>query len=171
MTYNIHPILVHFPVALLFLYSIIKILPLAKWWPNVAWKDIERTLLIFGVLGACAAMLTGETAQRIEEPPRDLVEAHSNFAAVATFFYCVLLFAEIVSIIKSKYGAAIKSEWMQKGMIIIETNLSNGIVSKIIAFLGLISITVTGMLGGVMVYGLTADPLAPIVLKILGINL
>jgi len=49
--------------------------------------------------------------------------------------------------------------------------LSTKIISKILAILGLVAITFTGMLGGVMVYGLSTDPLAPIILKILGIIL
>jgi hypothetical protein len=47
--------------------------------------------------------------------------------------------------------------------------LTEKTLSKVLAFLGLVSITITGMLGGVMVYGVTADPLAPMVLKLLGL--
>ncbi|MCR4311379.1 MAG: hypothetical protein NUV54_02320 [Candidatus Taylorbacteria bacterium] len=51
MTYNLHPIVVRFPIALLVLYSIIKVLPLFKWFPSVSWKHIELALPVFGVLG------------------------------------------------------------------------------------------------------------------------
>lgn len=41
---------------------------------------------------------------------------------------------------------------------------------SLLAVVGLFAITITGVLGGSIVYGTTADPLAPIVLKMLGLN-
>jgi hypothetical protein len=35
---------------------------------------------------------------------------------------------------------------------------------------GLLAISLTGLLGGVLVYGTSADPIAGLVLKLLGIN-
>lgn len=154
MTYNIHPIVVHFPVAFLFLYSIIKIIPLKKWFPSISWKQIERFLLFLGVLGAIAALFTGGIAEQLVQPNHRLVEAHSTFAFISTIIYGLLILIEIIAILKSKY-----------------INLSNGKFSKFLAFLGLISISITGMLGGVMVYGVSADSLAGMLLKLLGINL
>lgn len=171
MTYNIHPIIIHFPVALLFLYSIIKILPLVKWLPDIHWKHIKRTLLFVGVLGAFAAILTGDTAREIMQPDTQLVEAHENFAYLSAWLYGLLLLGEIASVAKSQYSSKIHSKMLQTCMTFIEKVLCNGVVSKLLAFFGLIAISVTGLLGGVMVYGPSADPLAGIVLKILGIDL
>ena len=171
MTYNIHPILVHFPIALLFLYSIIKILPFKKWFPNVQWNHIERALLSFGVLGAFAADATGSLAQHLVHPNHQLVDAHSTFAAWSTFLYCILLAGEVASVIRSEYGSKIHSKILHKLLALCEKILCNPIFSKIVALLGFVAISVTGLLGGTMVYGITADPLANIVLKLLGINL
>ncbi len=171
MTYNIHPIIVHFPIALLFIYSVIKILPLAKWWPNVSWKHIERVFLFLGVLGAIAALITGNIAKGLVRPEEDLVNAHSMFAFFTVFLYAVLLFGETVAIFKSKCIERAKSKRVEDALNSIENVLSSGVISKIIAFVALISITITGMLGGVMVYGLSADPFAGTVLKLLGIEL
>jgi len=169
--YNIHPLLVHFPVALLFVYSIIKILPLKKWFPKVAWRDIERALLVFGVLGAFAADATGDIAEHIAHPNRQLVEMHSTFAGIATFLYGALLAGEILSVIKSTYWNLITIPVVQKILTILEKILCNRFVSNALAVLGLIAISVTGLLGGVMVYGLTADPVAGMVVRLLGIHL
>jgi uncharacterized membrane protein len=154
MTYNLHPILVHFPIALLFLYSVIKIFPLAKWFPAVPRKQIERILLFVGFLGALAALFTGPIAAKLVVPNEALVKAHSTFAFFATLIYALLVLGEIISYFKFR-----------------ENFLSQGWFSKILALAGLVAITVTGMLGGVMVYGLSADPFAGMVLKILGITL
>jgi uncharacterized membrane protein len=172
MTYDIHPILVHFPIAFLFIYSIIKILPFKEWFPKIAWRDIERVLLVIGILGAFASLATGDTAKDINRSNNQLVEAHSTFADIATWLYGALLFGEVVSVINiyitrldQKYSLLLKITFF------LEKVFCNKSFSTIIAFLGLISITLTGLLGGVLVYGTSADPLASIVLKILGISL
>lgn len=171
MTYNIHPILVHFPIALLVLYSFIKIVPFKRWFPNISWKHIEIALLLVGVLGAFVALSTGELAEHLSRPNRELVNMHAGFASASTWFYGLILIGEILTfvtpIIVSKFNVPL----VTKLFTYIQQILTNNIISNLLAFLGLIAITVTGLLGGVMVYGLTADPIARIVLQILGINL
>lgn len=171
MTYNIHPILVHFPIALLLIYSFIKIVPFKRWFPNVSWKHIEIALLVFGVLGAFVASSTGELAEELVNPDRQLVEMHSVFAAASTWFYGLILVGEILSLINPFIILKFNIPPITKLLVYIQQILTNEILSILLAFLGLIAITVTGLLGGVMVYGLTADPIAPIVLQILGISI
>ncbi len=171
MTYNIHPIIVHFPVALLFLYSFIKIVPFKKWIPSFSWDSVLRALLFFGILGAFAAYMTGDTARALFGPSRSIVEAHESFASISIFIYTVLLIREFLPVFKAKYFEKIKSEEIKKIILLVEKVLTQKALSKILAFLGLVSITITGMLGGIMVYGLSADPIAPLVLKILGLQL
>lgn len=163
MSYNIHPIFVHFPIAMLFLYSIIKVLPFKKWFPAVAWRQIERALLVVGVLGAFAALATGDTAEHLLQPRpnRQLVEMHSTFGALATWIYGALLLGEIAAMSKIKNSF----------VLFVERVLCNPFFSGVLAALGFIAIAITGMLGGVIAYGLTADPIAPILLKLLGISL
>jgi uncharacterized membrane protein len=171
MNYNIHPILVHFPIALLFIYSIIKVLPLKKWLPEVFWKHIEIALLVFGFLGALAANATGEIAEHLINPVRMLVETHSTFAAVSIGLYGTILAGEVLHFLNLNYKKYIPAGIVQKCVDFFEKLLCNNFVSKILAVFGFVAITVTGLLGGVMVYGTTADPLAGIVLKLLGINI
>ena len=171
MSYNIHPLLVHFPIALLFVYSIIKMLPFDKWFPKVAWKDIERALLLVGVLGAFAALATGDAAEHAFHPNRQLVDMHSNFAALATGLYGALLAGELLMVVNPWLMKKIRSGALMKFLTVLEKILTNRAFSKILAFLALIAISITGLLGGVMVYGASADPVAGIVLKMLGITL
>jgi uncharacterized membrane protein len=169
MSYNIHPLLVHFPIALLLVYSVIKIIPLRKWFPNVSWKHIERALLVFGILGAGAALLTGETAEYLTRPNHDLVETHSLFAATATWLYGILLAGELITFINPWIATKLKSPALLKTFSFLGELLRHPILSTTLAVLGLIMISLTGLLGGVMVYGTSADPVAPFVLKILGL--
>jgi uncharacterized membrane protein len=171
MSYNIHPLFVHFPIALLFLYSIIKILPFEKWFPKVAWRDIGRVLLVVGVLGAFTALLTGKTAEHLFHPNRQLVSDHIDFAVTSTCLYGALLAGEIISFVNArrfKYGKNWK--FISPVLVFLEQVLCNRILSAIIALIGLIAISCTGILGGVMVYGPTADPLAGVLLHLLGIT-
>ncbi len=172
MNYNIHPLFVHFPIALLVVYSVLKILPLSIWFPNVEWKQIERALLGFGVLGAFAALATGDAAEQITKPSHQLVEMHSTFATVSTVLYGALLLGDVSTILNTiNWIKNTKNLFVKKVFIILELILCNKILSGIVAFIGLLSITVTGLLGGAMVYGVTADPFANMVVQFLGITI
>jgi uncharacterized membrane protein len=171
MTYNIHPILVHFPIAMLFMYSVIKIMPFKKWFPAVAWRDIERVLLVIGVLGAYAALASGETAENSIRLNRQLIEVHALFATLATWIYAALLVGEIAAIMNAKhYQYKQRFQWISPIVHFLERILCNKRFSYVFALIGFIAISVTGILGGVLAYGLSADPIAPYLIKILGIT-
>ncbi len=170
MTYNIHPIFVHFPIAFLLIYSFVKIVPFYKWLPNVAWAQIQRALLLVGVLGAFVASSTGELAEELVNPNHQLVEMHSTFASVSTWVYALLLVGEVLILLIPIITQKLNLPQIVKFLTFAKDLLTHKVVSGVLAFVGLITITVTGLLGGVMVYGTSADPLAGIVLKILGIN-
>lgn len=171
MTYDIHPIFVHFPIALLVVYSIIKILPFKKWFPQVTWNYLESILLLIGVLGAFISSSTGEVAEHLTKANKNLVEMHSTFAGISTWLYGLLLLGEILVLLTPKLFPKFNLPKTSELVLFIQNLLTNPISSKIIAFLGLIAISITGMLGGVIVYGVSADPLAPMLLKLLGITL
>ncbi len=160
MTYNLHPLFVHFPIALLVVYSFIKILPMAKFFPRVAWNHIERFLLVAGIAGGSLALFTGEIAEELVNPDRKLVETHEFFANLSIWLYGVLLAGEILSFLNLQYVYVLK----------LKNLLMNRVFSGIVALIALGSITITGILGGVMVYGTSADPLAGILLKLFGID-
>ena len=171
MIYNIHPIFVHFPIALLFIYSILKILPFKKWFPKVTWDYLGFILLLIGVLGAFVASSTGEIAEKLVQKNRQLIEMHSIFAGISTTIFGLLLLGEILLLLTpkifSKYNLPKTSEYV----LFIQKILTHKIIVILLAVFGLISITITGLLGGTIVFGLNADPLAPIVLNLLGISL
>lgn len=171
MNYNIHPIFVHFPIALLFVYSLIKILPLKRWVRSIVWKDVERIFLLIGVLGAFLGLATGETAQHILHPNRALVNAHSLFATAATWMYGLLLVGEVLTIGIPWVSTKVQLPKLFALLTRIKDILMNPFVSITLAIVGLIAISITGMLGGIITYGVAADPIAPLLVKVLGIAL
>ena len=153
MIYNIHPIFVHFPIALLFIYSFIKVLPFEKYFQKVSWKHIEILLLTIGVTGAFIASSTGESAEHQITVNRQLVEMHSTFASISIILFCALLLGELLSFITISFvPTKLNLPKFNNLLIFIQKILTNKIFSKIIAFLGLIAISVTGLLGGIIVY-------------------
>ena len=171
MTYNIHPIIVHFPIAFLFLYSVIKMIPFEKWLPGINWLHIQRFLLLVGLLGAFAASQTGEIAKDLTSQNHDLVEMHELFANITTYIYGILLVGEFLTILNQKLLGIAKYASLLKLTNVLQKIITNRIISQSLALLGFIAVALTGLLGGVMVYGLTADPMAGFVLKILGLSI
>lgn len=170
MIYNIHPIIVHFPIALLFLYSLIKIIPFKKWFPKISWKQIEILLLTIGIIGALVANSTGEVAQHLINKSRQIIRIHSTFAEISTFIYGLILIGEILPFFTLKIIPKLNSQKITNLFIFIQKILTDDILVAILAFLGLIAIAITGLLGGVIVYGVSADQIAILVLKILGLS-
>lgn len=170
MTFDTHPIFVHFPIALLALYSFIKIVPLKRWFPNISWKNIELFLLVFGVGGAFAGLYTGQIARELMRGGGQLLRTHSDFAQKSTFLYSLLLIGEILALLNPLITTKLKPSKTISLSVYIEKIITSPIVSNIIALLGLVAISITGLLGGVLVYGLSADPFAAIVMKLLGLT-
>lgn len=170
MIYNLHPIFVHFPIAFLILYSLIVLLPLQKWFPKITFKITQNILLFTGTVGIFLAKATGETAQEIVKPDNNIVEMHELFANITTWFYVLLVVITflpfIISFLQKK---CIRFKKIISLLQRVHSFLNKNLIIKTSAFLGVISLFITGLLGGVMVYGLSVDPIAPFILKILGL--
>lgn len=167
MTYNLHPIFVHFPIAFLLLYSLMRILPAEKWLPRISWKALRLILITFGEIAALIAQTTGETAEHLGQHNRQILEMHSLLAQVSVVIYAILLTGELLFFLNHYLSAKIKYKPLLKFLEIIEKIFSDKTLAIILSTAGLITISLTGLLGGVMVYGVSADPLAPIILKFL----
>lgn len=171
MTYNIHPLFVHFPIAFLLLYSLLKILPCDRWFPRLSFRLTRFLLLAAGVLGGFFASTTGEMAEHLTRPNHQLVEMHALFAGMSIWIFGILLVGEILFLanpyIQKKFPTA---SWI-KFLGAIEKILTHKVLTFTLTLGGIIAIVVTGVLGGALVYGASADPIAPFVLKILGLQL
>jgi uncharacterized membrane protein len=170
MQYNMHPLFVHFPVALLSLFAVLVVLPLEKWFATVSWLDIKRIVLFCGVIGAFLALQTGEIAEHLVKPNRDLVELHSTFATVTTWIFAVIALYEVLSLVEIRFGERVPRlirVFYSYAYIVF----SKKIIYVSLVWIGLITLVITGLLGGTLVYGTSADPLSPYVLRLFGISL
>ena len=153
--YDLHPLIVHIPVGLLTVYSLLE---LACLLPTIRRRDTLPTklfLLGVGVLGALAALITGSLAgQRVAQTSlARVVQMHSLFA-----FLSVLLYAGL-AIVSYNFWRA-KHKGTATGFI---ARLgSSQIFLSLVALVALGSLSITGGLGGIMVYGPDADPMTHI---------
>lgn len=173
---NIHPIIVHFPVAFLFIWSLCEIFPVEKWFSNTNWKSIKNFLVIVGFLGAVVARATGENAEHLlgvsDQNFRNLIETHATFAGASTLLFGIFAIEIVLRFLISRFEIYYSKLGILKNLIdFILKALEIKVIRIILAICALIAIFTTGLLGGVIVYGPNLDPLAPYVLKILGISL
>ena len=92
---NIHPILVHFPIALLTTYAFFECIRFKKLMELREWFYIKATFLFLGGLGALAAAQAGDFGKQLYPSARAIIQVHENFAKVQLSFldylhWCIL---------------------------------------------------------------------------------
>ncbi len=151
MDINIHPLFVHFPIALLTLYSLFELADLTplKRWSHLS--AIKKTFLGLGTIGALATFQTGLMAERLITAgggsAGDLVATHKFWA-----FFTMILFSSLSALYLMEWHFA------QKAPLNARVLKLWAIFRPILALVGLLGITATGVLGGAIVYGPEADP-------------
>lgn len=134
-TGHIHPMIVHFPIALIFVGFIADLLSLFFNKREACLSKTGFYLMILGTLGAIAGYLSGEffTSEMTGEAgePR---ERHELFAKITMFIMIAASVLRIIALILKKERSVLK--W------IVFT----------LYFLALIAVGYTGMLGGTLVY-------------------
>lgn len=143
----IHPLFVHFPIALLLIGSLVLIARRANLFPVYTQQlhFTELLMLTIGTLGAWAAVITGQMAYKVVgrtlcDPT--VVHSHETFAKLTALLFTVITIIEFVN---SKY---------KKGYFIKNTNLRKGlgILCIVLALSGIATLSYVGHLGGKLVY-------------------
>lgn len=162
---DIHPIFVHFPIALLTVYAILELIRFEKITSQAYYFYVKASILIVGTLGAFASLSTGEGAEHgVDRSLRALVEIHSTFATISTWIFVILSAVYlIIWISKTEYNQKLNESTLAK-IWNIKLNIANKIFNSsltmvILALIGLLAITMTGALGGAIVYGPEIDPI------------
>ena len=88
----IHPMVVHFPIALLITSVVFDFL--ATRWRHKSFQDAGFYTLIAGLLGAAVAVLTGAMAEELAEDtgiPESVLEIHEALGYATLLFFIGLL--------------------------------------------------------------------------------
>ncbi len=161
---NIHPLFVHFPIALLFLWSLCELIPISRWVPQIHWQSIKHFLIIVGTLGAYVTFLTGGIAEELVGESR-LIEFHSTFAGAVVVIYSVFL----LEFILEKGRPILEKFSVVKYTDMFLTLIHNKVLRIILVLVAFICLMITGALGGAIVYGSSGDPFTDLVLKLFGL--
>ena len=93
-----HPLSVHFPIVLLLLATLFKLVGL--WSSKITWDHGGRFLLILGVIGVWISIYTGNLADGIVSrqlcDPTVLKE-HENFAYTTAWIFSIALILELLT--------------------------------------------------------------------------
>lgn len=167
---QLHPVVVHFPIALLTLYALLELIPFKKIVADPRWILAKRVLLFVGTLGIFMALSTGEERGGENFEPGTVLAYHSLFATITVWIFGLLAgsqFVMTVTIWVTRFVT--KREWLYVIWKIIERIARIFTLRPILiigSLVGLITLTITGALGGGMVYGPDADPMVSFVYKI-----
>ena len=129
----IHPIIVHFPIALLCASVAFDVL--ARRWPTGSFRDTSLYCLLAGVLSAVLAVVTGGMEEELAEragAPESVLELHESLGTVTLVVFAVLL------------GWRLAMQW---GWVKDIPSLTLGLGA-----IGLVMLALTGYWGGELVY-------------------
>lgn len=167
---NIHPIFVHFPIALLTLYAMVEIAGVIPRVRRLAWtENVKEFLVITGTFMAFVTMQTGEMAQELLEKGgmdpslQHLIKTHSLFANISSYVFLVLALIYLIRVIRKQTWVGSIPPIIQKVLHWYMKIFNHQEVLLSGAVIGLLSITITGALGGSIVYGPDVDPVAKLV--------
>ncbi len=171
---NIHPFVVHFPIALLAVYTMLETvrLPLLQRQPWLF--PIKAVLLVIGMIGGILALQSGELAEHAwaATDARPLIEMHSLFAAASMWIYGILAALYCVEWVRrerpsatDKVSPLLRTLWA--AAVAVEQRLYVAPIVIIGSVAGFLALGITGALGGAIVYGPHADPVVSLVYKLL----
>ncbi len=149
---DLHPVLVHFPIALLTVYAGIEVVRFPKLVKQTWWLPLKSAFVILGSLASLFTFITGWLLKQAAEKTGSLspvMAAHFHFALYTVIVFGVLAVAHVIGLTK---------QYWAKSIIDCAEFVLRPYVAIPLALLGLFCITATGALGAAMVYGPNIDP-------------
>lgn len=160
---SLHPAIVHIPIGLLFLYSLVEIALLFIPKYRTKLEAGKYLMLMVGTFGGFLALQTGDALEDLYAGVA-LVDMHALFAASTMWVYAILAGAFTIVYLEKWPPIARVFErssfftlvWHRLFLIIHYIVRQPLLVLFAIAGLGLL--TITGALGGAITHGPDADP-------------
>lgn len=152
---SLHPKFIHFPIALFLTYTLFEIIGII--FKKEAFTKSAYILLILALLGAVAAVLTGNQASQAAEKLSDLLEKtnvniplgaidkHEEYGTIALWYITGVVVLRTYLLLKKKF-----SGWLKYSFILL-------------SLIGSLLIYETASLGGRLVYqhGVGTDLIKP----------
>jgi len=161
---DLHPIIIHLPIAGLALYTCIEIISHFSKPFNERFLNTKYFLLFVGVIGTFMALQTGEIAEHIMLWHSNLVKVHSTFANLTHFSYMVIaILYALTLIINHKIWAKYRIKPLQKYLPKITqflTHIYTHYLIIVVSILWFFFLSITWALGGAITHGTTDDPVS-----------
>ena len=105
-----HPKLIHFPIAFFLVYLLLELL--GAIFKKDFFSKAAHLFLLFGVLGALAAVLTGNLAENAFEgwnkTTKAIVETHSTYANITLWYFTSLMVLRTFIVLRKKFSNLFK---------------------------------------------------------------
>lgn len=173
---DFHPLIVHFPIALLTAYCALEFLRFEKLKKHASWFYLKLFLLGTGAVSAVFARQTGEfTGGIYGESMWEIVRAHSLWATGTTLFFLGLAFAYAVKWLEKDFADSplvLKLKYVTPiDMVLNILNRAASFILSapiilILAALGFLMLSVTGALGSILVRGPESDIFASFIYRL-----
>ncbi len=161
-----HPLLVHFPIALLSIYALMEFVPQRFVSKFSWWQGTKIFLLALGVFSAVPTMIAGDIDSQLPERMKvhNLVEKHEMFALLTVNLFMVLLGAYVVRLLE---GTRSLAKWLSflgplakiwKLIHWISKFILRTPARLMVVIVALVFLAIAGGLGASIVYGPNVDP-------------
>lgn len=156
---NLHPLFVHFPIALLSLYALLEVLRFPMLTRQVWYEPSKALLLISGTIGAFFSLWSGEIASEVFRGTSTmvLVSTHEFFAKATTWLFLILTCSYLLRSLATTPTLFVCIPASIRPIFRIEQVVFRVPVRMLLAFLGFLFLLITGALGGAIVYGPETD--------------
>jgi|NGEPerStandDraft_6_1074524.scaffolds.fasta_scaffold196707_2 uncharacterized membrane protein len=114
-----HPKIIHFPIAFLLVYLLLELL--GAIFKKNFFSKAAHLFLLFGVLGALAAVITGNQAENAFEDwnktTSAILETHSTYANITLWYFTALLVIRTFLVLRKKFSNLFKYLFCLLGII------------------------------------------------------
>ena len=160
-SYNIHPIVVHFPIALLTLYSLLEIISVGRLKNKSEMFWTKFILVTTGGITLLVARQAGSVAKHLvsDHSLYPLISRHEQFANYSTAVFGVIAAGYMCIALRRlnwRITTIVPVFW--EFLYGIGDIITSNYLAKLLALVGIIALTITGALGGTIVYGQNNDP-------------
>ncbi len=161
-----HPLIVHFPIVCLVLYSLMEIVSRLSSPFRTKFSFTKIVMLTIGVIGWYFALLSWEVAQELLWNS-DLIHTHEEFAEITFKIYLIILIIYLIS--RERIVLFLKKDTISQKLYHYISQFI-GVLNRfgIIALLSLIGcamLSITGALGWAISHGPETDPIVSFVYK------
>ncbi len=153
----IHPMLVHFPVALLTIYALLELIQIKKIKEtfNLFW--VKAMLVIIGAASCVPTILAGGISEEQFKGSnkRPIIGVHENFAIISTCIFGLAALGYLIQV----WGKLKPEATIPKKL----GRIFSSPVFVVLAILGFIALSITGALGNAITRGPESEPITSFV--------